>query len=225
MKKLIFGLLAFAVLACGFAGEAKAGIINGSFEDPIVPVAGFTNFLGGSTAITGWTVVGVDSAVANGQFSQSGITFQAQAGNQWIDMAGVTSNSKTSGVSQNVATAIGTTYLLSFYVGSATDRELFFASTVDLSIDGGARTSYTNSTAPTNMLDWKLFNVSFIATGTTTNITFFNGSEPNNFLGALDNVSIQESSPVPEPASMSLLALGAAGMLGFRLRRRNKVVS
>ncbi len=45
----------------------------------------------------------------------------------------------TNGVTQDVATTIGQTYLLNFYVGSATDNALIFASTVDLSINGGPR--------------------------------------------------------------------------------------
>ena len=40
-------------------------------------------------------------------------------------------------------------------------------STVDLSIDGGARMSFTNPTAPSDRLDWELFTVPFTATGTT----------------------------------------------------------
>ena len=95
-----------AVLTLAARADA-AFITNGSFETPTVPIGGFTNFLAGSTAITGWTVVGVDSAVTNGSFTQSGITFQAQDGNQWIDLAGVTSNNRASGVTQTVPTADG----------------------------------------------------------------------------------------------------------------------
>ena len=113
-------------------------IVNGSFENPIVPSGSFINYLGGSTAITGWTVVGVDSSIVSGTFVQSGITFQAQDGNQWIDLAGVTSNSMTSGVTQNISTTIDQSYDVTFYVGSTTDNTLFFPATVDLSINGGA---------------------------------------------------------------------------------------
>jgi hypothetical protein len=193
------------------AAKADAALItNGSFETPTVPVGGLTNFLAGSTAITGWRVVGVDSAITSGSFTQSGIVFQAQDGNQLIDLAGFTSNSKTSGVSQNVATEIGTTYLLSFYVGSATDNIFFFPSTVDLSIGGGPRTSFTNPTAPRNRLDWRRFTTSFTATNATTNITFFNGGAPNNYESALDNVSLEATSQaVPEPNnSLGLIAVG-----------------
>ena len=165
-------------------------IVNGSFENPSVPVGSFINYLGGSTAITGWTVVGVDSAVVSRTFMQSGITFEAQDGNQWIDLAGITANSMTSGVTQNISTTIGQPYDLTFYVGSATDHNLFFPTTVDLSINGSAREHYTNPNAPTNMLNWQSFNVNFTATSSTTNLTFFNGDASNNYNTALDNVSV-----------------------------------
>ena len=202
---LLAGLVVFTA-----AGSAHASfIVNGSFEQPTVPLGSFTNFLGGSTAITGWTVVGVDSAVVDTTTTQRGIVFQAQDGNQWIDLAGVSSNSNTSGVRQDVATMIGTTYQLSFYVGSATDNVFFFPSTVDLSINGGSRQSYTNPTAPGNMLDWRQFTTSFAATGATTTITFYNGSAPANFQSGLDNVSLSPVSTVPEPATATLFGLGS----------------
>ena len=179
-----------SVLTLGLAPVEANLIVNGSFEVPIVPVGGFINYPAGSTAITGWTVVGVDSSVIGGTFTQSGITFQAQNGAQWLDLAGVTSNSAASGVTTNVATSIGGLYEISFSVGSATGGGLFFASTVDLSIDGGPRVGYTNPTTPTNMLNWKLFTVQFTATSSTTHLTFFDGSASFNYLCALDNVSV-----------------------------------
>ncbi len=165
-------------------------IVNGSFESPIVPVGGFTNFVGGSTAITGWTVVGIESSIVNGSINVAGIILQAQDGDQWIDLAGQNSNSPSNGVRQFIPTVIGQCYELNFYVGSATGGGFVFPSTVDLSIDGGSRVSYFNPTGPSNMFDWKQFTVQFMATTTTTNITFFNGSAANNFLCALDNVSL-----------------------------------
>lgn len=206
-----------AALVLSLAATASASaqlILNGSFETPLVPPGFYTNFAGGSTAITGWTVVGVDSAVTSGTFMQSGITFQAQSGNQWLDLAGVTSNSTTSGVTQNVATVIGQAYDLNFYVGSATDGVFFFPATVDLTIDGGARMSYFNPTAPSDRLDWKSFTVPFIATSTTTSLTFFNGSASNNYISPLDNVSLAPAVPEPSAALFS-----AIGILVVALRR------
>ncbi len=206
---MIMVMLAFSLFASSLSASL---IVNGSFEAPVVPVGSFTNFGGGSTAITGWTVVGVDSTVVSGSFSQSGITFQAQNGVQWVDLAGVTSNSMSSGVTQGIATTAGSNYEISFWVGSAR-AQFFDASTVDLQIDSGPRMHFTNPATPNNMLNWKEFVVSFTATNSTTNITFLNGSASNNFLSALDNVSVNLSA-VPEPSSLCLmLGLGMLGLM------------
>ena len=171
--------------------------------------------------------MGVDSAVVNKTFTQNGIVFESEDGNQWLDLSGVTSNSTASGVTQDVPTTIGTAYQLSFYVGSATDNTLFFPATVDLSIDGGARTSYTNPTAPANRLDWKLFTVAFTATKSMTTLTFFNGGASNNYLAALDNVSLSLA-PAPVPALGPLPPIALAGALllpalaAARSRRRSR---
>lgn len=207
----VFCLLLVPATRC--AGDL---IVNGSFETPVVAVGGFTNFAGGSTAVTGWTVVGVDSSVISGSFTQSGIVFQAQSGVQWIDMAGVTSNSPTSGVRQIVPTQAGQSYELAFHVGSATGGSIFFPATVDLSIDGGGRTSYFNPSGPSNMLNWMPFTVQFTAISASTSLTFFNGSAANNFLSALDSVSMNA---IPEPSITGLMLSALAG-IGLVRRRR-----
>src|SRR5690606_12309030 len=86
-------LMLAAALLLGSTPSQASLVANGSFEAPISPAGSYINYPAGSTAITGWRVVGVDSAVVSTAFVQSGITFQAQHGNQWIDLAGVDSNS------------------------------------------------------------------------------------------------------------------------------------
>lgn len=157
-----------------------------------------------ATAITGRTVVGVDSAVVSGTFTQSGIHFQAQTGNQFIDLAGVTSNSTTSGVTQTVPTTVGQTYRLQFQVGSAQGGGFFFPSTIDVSVNDGPRISHTNPATPSTALDWKPFTLSFVATTPNTKITFFNGGASNNYSSSLDGASL-------EPVNAAVPALGAPG--------------
>lgn len=204
-------LMACAAMLAFAAGRAEANfIVNGSFEEPIVPTGNFTVFTTGSTDVAGWTVVGPQVAVVNTSYNTNGITFQAQDGKQWLDLSGLFANSRADGVTQDVTTTIGQGYELSFYVGSTTDNNQFFASTVDLSINGGARMSFTNPTDPRDRLDWELFTVPFTATGTTTNLTFFFGGAPDNNVGALDNVSLTAvpSGAVPEPSTVALLVAG-----------------
>jgi Protein of unknown function (DUF642) len=218
MSAMRLPLACFALLVLAAAPARAGGIVNGSFEAPTVPVGGYLNYLGGSTAITGWTVEGTGVSVVSGSFSQDGILFHAEDGKQWLDLTGDGFNSPSDGVAQNVTTVVGHAYSLSFYVGSATDDYLFFASTVNLSIDGGAITSYTNPIAPSNMLNWELFTVDFAATTTMTNVAFYNGDSVNNNNASLDNVTLNSAS-VPEPAAITLMAIGSAAaviVLAFR---------
>ncbi len=227
-----FSLALLGAMMLGMSQVAKANLVlNGSFEDPIVPPGFYTNFPGSSTAITPWTVVGVDSAVVSTTFSQQGITFQAQHGNQWIDLAGATGNSQTSGVRQSVATTMGQLYNLSFWVGSASDvgfnnqGPFFFPTTVDLSINGGARVSYTNpnltpnTAPPSNAINWLNFTTQFVASSSTTTITFFNGGASNNWTSSLDNVSM---TAVPELSTMASWGLmgGIGAIFATRFNRK-----
>lgn len=211
-----------ALALCMGCGTAAANLlVNGSFEAPAITPGSFLNFGAGSPLITGWTVVGVDSAVVSGSFVQNGITFNAAAGSQWLDLAGVTSNSMLSGVTQTVATVAGASYALSFYVGGTSDNSIFFPATIDLSIDGSARTGFANAAAPRNSVDWQLFTVDFVAATPTTALTFYNGSGPGNFFSGLDDVSLTAvavTTPIPEPAEWALITLGLA-FIGARRRR------
>ncbi len=219
----ILGFFLWCSVAVAATPAVANLVANGSFEMPAVPVGGTATFGAGSTAITGWTVVGVGADAASlvsTSFTQSGVTFQAQDGQQWIDLAGHLSNAQTSGVTQNIATTLGGLYEISFYVGSADDNvnNFFFPSTIDLSINGGPRAPFTNPIAPPNMLNWRQFVVPFVATGGSTNITFFNGGAPNNFLSALDNVVVERV--VPEPATCVMIVAGLMGVAASALRRR-----
>ena len=222
------GLVRVAVVAAvAFAAAPVHAnlLIDGSCETPVISAGIYGNDVTGATAITGWTVVGINAAVTSGTFTQRGITFEAQDGVQWLDLAGVTS-SKSNGVTQTIATAVGSTYRVSFYVGSVTDNLFFFPTTIDLSINGGARVSYTNPTAPRDSLDWARFTADFVASSTSSTITFLNGNEPSNFYAALDNASVDlvEASPpptrVPEPEALALCGIG---MLALGMRRRRSL--
>jgi hypothetical protein len=213
-------------LACSSQLRADL-IINGSFETPDVPNGGFNVFAPGSSGITGWTVIGSgssDVAIVDQDAFINPLTFNAQSGRQWLDLAGNTTNNQTSGVTQNVATTAGTEYLLSFWVGSATNATFsIFPSTVRLQIDSEAPISLSNTSSPTTMLDWQQFTHQFTATGSTTAITFLNGSAPRtddengNELSGLDNVSLRA---VPEPSSISMVAIcGSAFMLNRKRGR------
>lgn len=181
----------------------------------------FTTFTIDSTDITGWKVVGQQVSVITSVSSFVGISFPAQNLNQWLDMSGELDFCGDCGVTQDISTIVGQAYNVEFYVGSVTNGINIFPSTVSLSIDGLAADSFTNDEEPisTTELQWKFFSKEFIATSSTTNLTFFNGFNPSvpNNLSALDNVSV-----VPVPGPLPLLGLGSAFVWSRRLRKRIK---
>ena len=204
MKKLIFGLLATAALLFG-AGSANAAPIF--FED----FNGETLGLGVST-LAQFSVVGDFDVIGFGF-----IDLYPGNGN-YLDLDGSGGPSAT--ITTMMSFAPGT-YVLEFDIGSNGGPNSMLVTLGTYS----ETFTRTGSVSP-------LENISRTITLTSAStLSFKETTGPDTAGIILDNVSLSEAPPVrdasavPEPASMSLLALGAAGMLGFRLRRRNKVVS
>jgi Protein of unknown function (DUF642) len=219
-----------AMLIALAAANARANLItNGSFETttPAVSTGTCSVYGTGSTDVTGWTVVGAggtDVAACNTSFTQSGISFVAEDGSNWVDLTGLNSNNDTEGVQQTIATSIGKSYMLSFWVGNVDSPSTTFGvtSTVDVSVDGTSLGAFTNScTTCTTTLAWKEFSDSFTATTTSTTLTFLNGDPANDNSNGLDNVSLvaNGSATVPEPSLLVPLGAGLLGLLGWRRLR------
>jgi hypothetical protein len=181
---------AFANSSPATHAAASNLIKNGSFEKPVVPSASYEGFSTGQR-FHHWTVTGASGnvAVVSGTFTQDGFSFPAQAGNQWLDLTGV-SNTAT-GVTQSIPTVSGATYILSFWVGNVYDPGGIFGttSTVDVSVDGTQIKAATNSKMGTTQM-WKKFKVHFTATSTSTSISFLNGDPSNDTNNGLDAISV-----------------------------------
>jgi hypothetical protein len=204
------------------AMPVAAQIGNGSFETPPLPVGG-VQFFGNGATIGPWTVVGAPGnvgTVANG-FSFGGVTFNAQDGNQFLDLTG-SSNSNT-GVEQTVTTLPGATYNLSFYVGNVNDPAagLGTTSTVQVFVNGTQLADAVNSSGNATGVTWLPFTRAFTASGPSTTIRFLNGDPSNDTANGLDNVTLTAAAvTTPEPGSITLLATGIVGLVAATRRRR-----
>jgi hypothetical protein len=231
----VVGALAIAFLC----SAAHANLItNGSFETPLIPTGGFTNFGTGSTSITGWTVVGPQASIVSGSYTSLGLRFPAEDGNQWLDLTGDLSN-RAEGVRQTVATIAGTSYNLSFWVGNQVDPSGIYGSTstVNLSINGGANLAFTNSGGSgTTTQNWREFTTSFIASSTSTTLQFLNGDPISDNTNGLDNIVLLEGSSsgggggttngtggtptaVPKPFTFGLFSIGLIAVAASRRRK------
>ena len=164
-------------------------IVNGSFEEPVVPKGGYLLFTLGQS-FKGWQVIGAQGNVApiSGEYAQAGIRFNTQDGAQWLDMTGI-SNTAT-GVQQIVQTQPGAKYELSFYVGNVSGSIFGTTSTIELLVDGQSIGRYTNDTKIPGQQDWRQMKVEFTASKAATTIAFINRDPPNDNSNGSDNVSL-----------------------------------
>jgi hypothetical protein len=211
------------VLIVFTALDARANLItNGSFETtvPAVPSGSFNLYSpGNTTGVPGWTVVGpgVDIGVVNTLFAQSGISFGSEDGNNWVDLTGFNANA-TEGVSQTIATNIGDSYTLTFWVGNVDSPATGFGvtSTVHVLADATSLGSFTNScTTCTTTQQWQMFTATFTASSTSTTLEFLNADPSNDNDNGLDNVSLVDNGPAATAAEPSSIALLASGLFGL----------
>ena len=234
MKHISLSALAAAL----WAGIANANLItNGSFETPDLAPAVAQGYATGSTAITGWTVLGSPDNTAaisiltnsygedvGGSPDPSGpVRFAAEDGVQSLDLTGPFNQGPLSGIDQVVATTVGQAYALTFYVGNQDDALPNYgaASSVLLTVTGHPSKAFTTDMNTTDNVTWQEFTYDFVATSTSTTIAFTNNTVDDNYAG-LDNVDLELGKPVPEPSTWMMMCLGFAGLgfAGYRASRR-----
>lgn len=185
--KAVFFLLASAALA----PEAQANlIVNGGFE---------------TAPDTAWSTFGLFASIMNS-------VSDAHSGSYY---AGFGDFSSAGTFSQALATTIGTSYDLSFWLK---DFAASGTRTFEVSVDNFAST-LLSLTSGTNV--YTQYNFSFTASSPSTTLIFRGRNDAASWL--LDDVVVEASTgpaPTPEPATLALFALGAAGL---RLSRKNRL--
>lgn len=175
-----------AAIALSGVTLAFTGPTNGSFETGtyVDGGSGYETLNAGDTSITGWTV---DA----GSVDWVGTYWQAQDGSMSLDLSGDDAGT----LSQTLATTIGNTYTVSFFL-SGNPAGPPTVKTLDVSATGGATASYTydvTGNSLTNM-NWTAESYTLLATSASTTVSFV--STTAGFFGpALDDVVITETVP------------------------------
>ncbi|MGZ6299708.1 MAG: choice-of-anchor C family protein [Candidatus Limnocylindria bacterium] len=175
-----------AAIALSGVTLAFTGPTNGSFETGTYVDGGFgfEQLDAGDTSITGWTV-------AAGSVDWIGTYWPAQDGSMSIDLSGTDAGT----LSQTLATTIGNTYTVSFFL-SGNPAGPPTVKTLDVSATGAVTTSYTYDVTGNSLttMNWTAETYTFLATSASTTLSFVSTSA--GFFGpALDNVSITETVP------------------------------
>ena len=215
MLKTCFAAAAAALIVSSGAVEAHAQnlLTNGDFED--------------STSQTqtppGWTNVGHSEGV----IAYSAFNTPNYNGAYYYDLGGYGDafGPVGDGIEQAVATAVGSTYTLTFGLSSENNIN---AGRLDVYI-GSLLTSFDLTQDTRYGVLAKPFvtqTINYTATGNSTLIRFLIGATSNgNNDPMIDGVSfVATSAGVPEPATWALMILGF-GAVGGAMRRRRSVTA
>jgi len=205
MNRVLLVVFAVALLS----GSLRANLLtDGSFE---TPGGGSGGYGGGSTALTGWTVIN------NGlwQIHSGDFGIIAPDGNISLDLTGYNEAPAANapywgGVEQTIITVPSAIYTIQFDVGSN-------GGTSSIQVSAGSLSDIAPVTSVSGVT-WATYSSVFTASSTSTTIDLIGYGTQSDLVG-LDNVVV-ELSQVPEPACLWLVSVGAATIL---LRRRRSV--
>jgi len=206
IKQLV---LTTSFLACSLASAPTWAelIVNGGFETPPVTSSGPPPGLGfdykTGTQITGWTITGAKEPLFNATYQPVG------GGTQSLQLESV------SPLTQTFATTPGQLYLLTFDLAAynmldtapqIAPLEVIVAALTANFI--GNDLAYVTQTLP------------FVATGTSTTLSFRNAGAFGTNFPQIDDVSVVAAA-APEPGSLALLGITVVA-LGFARRRKQR---
>jgi len=225
--KTTLGIAAALLATLGAAECAEANLIdNGSFESAspgsALPTGNGVALPTGSTAMAGWTVFGGSTTdglawLPNGDIFSVATPF----GTNFLDLTGYHDEPPYFGVTQTIATTPGATYDLTFSLGVLQGSPIYAGPIGVTATADSSSQDFTNYNPAGGGNIWQNFTLEFAASAASTVISI-QGIEGDQYIG-LDNVAVNLSSSVPEPATWVTMLLGfaALGWVGYS-KAKNK---
>jgi choice-of-anchor C domain-containing protein len=223
---ITFAALAGSALIASPVYAAAELVTNGGFEAVAVSGAYTAN----TTTLSGWTV-------AAGDIDIIGSYWQANVGNQSIDLSGCSAGT----IRQQLTTTSGTSYNLSYFVSgnpgdpgdpppSPTTRSavLSVGTSSGGSEIGTQPIAFDTAGNTLTSMGWTAKSYTFTASSAATWIEFTDTSSTTCFGVALDDISVQEAVVVSQLSNalaiVAMAAVAGAVVLGGR-RLRSQVVA
>ena len=174
-RAVLAGVATAALVVTGATAAAAAAFINGDFESCtgcVLNHRGFDLLNGGSSQLTGWTVIG---GHPNRAVDYVGPYWMPESGSYSLALAGPGGG----GVSQTFSTIVGEKYDVQFYISGAPSPTAHPIKTIAVTA-GSTPTMDYNFNASHNSLTnmgWQVENYIFTATSTSTTLSFVNDPE------------------------------------------------
>lgn len=229
-RKAALAALVFTAIA-SFAHADSIPVVNGSFEASTAPTQIYSSYCTSCPTLPGWTSSGfVYLEPSGGGWNTAGVIPTSPDGGNFLALDGDQNfpgsiSQVINGLTPGVATTV------TFEMSGANYYTLPDTLTTDqLEVSLGGESQLTPVLGPgSDPKAWQTYSLTFMPTSASETLSFLAIGTPvgDPPLVLLDGVSISDAtgSPVPEPASLSLLTtglIGVGGLLRSRFSKRNQ---